>query len=360
MHIAEWMRSRFGVALLAAVSTAVVTGGISAAALPSAGATIHGCYSSTDGYLRVVDPQNQACQGDETAISWNQEGQVGAAGDAGAQGERGEPGPAGDPGVLALAGKSCPIDASVTGFDESGNLLCSDGTTTQPEGEPEGTGEDGDGLTDADDCAPTDPNPPGAEECFAPASVYDLTSKAVTGNALISELLVTAVTRSGSAAWVAAQPGDDQYQGAEGSAIKLVLTGMEKLPSVAIGDRLTAYGAVRQTAGHVELVADGLEVSSSGENVSPAVEVTAEELVGNVGLDGVLVSLTGWSLGTIGEGGWVTSAGITLDRTLMGEFPMHAVGTTFASVVGVAQTAQSTGTALLLPRVDEDFVIDAS
>ena len=36
MIVSEWMRSRIGVAVLAAVSTAVVTGGIAVAAVPGA------------------------------------------------------------------------------------------------------------------------------------------------------------------------------------------------------------------------------------------------------------------------------------------------------------------------------------
>ena len=56
----------------------------------------------------------------------------------------------------------------------------------------------------------------------------------------------------------------------------------------------------------------------------------------------------------------MTSGGIVLDRTLMGEFPPYPVETTFVSIVGVAQTAQSQGSALLLPREERDFVSDAN
>lgn len=57
------------------------------------------------------------------------DGVQGPSGPRGAQGQFGPPGPAGD--VASLAGISCPAGSSVTGFDEQGHLICSDGRTTE-------------------------------------------------------------------------------------------------------------------------------------------------------------------------------------------------------------------------------------
>lgn len=51
-------------------------------------------------------------------------GAPGAPGEPGAPGAPGEPGPPGAPGTLALAGKRCPDNAVVNGFDGDGNLIC--------------------------------------------------------------------------------------------------------------------------------------------------------------------------------------------------------------------------------------------
>ena len=57
------------------------------------------------------------------------DGAQGPSGPQGAQGPFGPAGPAGD--VASLAGISCPPGSSVTGFDEQGYLICSDGRSTE-------------------------------------------------------------------------------------------------------------------------------------------------------------------------------------------------------------------------------------
>lgn len=369
--IKAWLSSRAGVAVLAVVGTAMVTGGLSVAAAESGGDTIHGCYGSPRAHLRIIDPgQGESCKDGETAISWNSEGRVGATGPSGA---------------LALAGRACAAGASVTGFDSSGNPTCSDGSLASPApteepsseeltdptseptdatSEPTAPGDetttvedaDGDGLPDTEDCAPAAPNPPDAEGCFAPASVYDVSAKVVTGDALVSSLVVTAVTTSGAAAWIAAQPSQEGFEGVEGSAIKLVLNEVESRPELAIGDVVTAYGATRENAGHVELVAQGVEVTGRGAALGEPTALSAEELVGRTELDGTLVEVTDPELRPLGQGGWVLVGGVTVDGILMGGLPTLPAGTQLSSIVGIAQTAQSEGTALLLPRGPEDIV----
>jgi hypothetical protein len=80
-----------------------VIGAIAYAAIPDASGVIHGCYSKTNGALRVIDSAlSSRCAANEVAIAWNQTGREGPAGAAG---------PAGPPGPAAPSGPS-PVPAS--------------------------------------------------------------------------------------------------------------------------------------------------------------------------------------------------------------------------------------------------------
>ncbi len=85
-------------------------------------------------------------QGDPGAVG--PVGPQGEKGDMGAVGPQGDPGPAGLPGIqgpagpqgaqgipgnLALAGKSCPVDQYLSGFDDKGELVCSTVTADPPD-----------------------------------------------------------------------------------------------------------------------------------------------------------------------------------------------------------------------------------
>jgi len=61
-------------AVVAGLLTAA--GAVALAAIPDTGTGVfHGCYSTSTGALRVVDPSaNQACRASEKAITWNQSG----------------------------------------------------------------------------------------------------------------------------------------------------------------------------------------------------------------------------------------------------------------------------------------------
>jgi hypothetical protein len=50
----------------------------------------------------------------------------------GAVGPQGPAGPQGPPGTVGLAGQQCPATESVTGFDASGNIVCSSTTPPPP------------------------------------------------------------------------------------------------------------------------------------------------------------------------------------------------------------------------------------
>ncbi|HEX4725154.1 MAG TPA: hypothetical protein VH333_21775 [Pseudonocardiaceae bacterium] len=103
------------VATAAGIAVALTAAGaIAYAAIPDPSGAIHGCYDTTLGRLRVIDPAStnplsNRCVPTETAISWNQtgpqgipgpqgpQGQQGAKGDTGAQGQKGDPG---DPAAM--------------------------------------------------------------------------------------------------------------------------------------------------------------------------------------------------------------------------------------------------------------------
>jgi hypothetical protein len=96
----------------AALAVLVVGGGVAMATIPDSGGVIHGCYAKPSsgampGNLRVVDT-GQSCQASETALSWNQAGQLGPQGPAGPQGPVGQQGPKGDAGPQGPKGDQGP------------------------------------------------------------------------------------------------------------------------------------------------------------------------------------------------------------------------------------------------------------
>ncbi len=165
--------------LVGGVAGAFLAGGaVGVAAIPDSDGVINGCYQKNVGNLRVIDPTaGDECRKPEIAIQWSQtgpqgpagpqgpkgdtgatgpkgdtgatgaQGPVGATGPAGAKGDTGAQGPAGPPGPqgpkgdtgatgatgpqgprgMSVAGQSCANGQSVTGFDDSGNIICSSG-----------------------------------------------------------------------------------------------------------------------------------------------------------------------------------------------------------------------------------------
>ena len=144
--------------LLGAVTGAVLAGGAAAfATIPDSNGVINGCYQKNVGNLRVIDPSaGDTCHPSEIPISWSHTGPAGPQGPKGDTGATGPQGPAGPQGLKGdtgatgpqgpkgdkgdtgatgpqgppgsgLAGQSCPSGQSVTGVDQSGNIICSSG-----------------------------------------------------------------------------------------------------------------------------------------------------------------------------------------------------------------------------------------
>lgn len=165
--------------LLGVVAGAALAGGaVTWAAIPDSGGAIHGCYQKNVGNLRVIDPSaGDSCRPSEIPITWSQtgpqgpqgptgptgpqgpkgdtgatgpqgpigptgptgpkgdtgatgpQGPIGQTGATGPQGPAGPPGPQGPPGTN-VAGQSCQSGSFVTGFDQNGNIICSQGCPT--------------------------------------------------------------------------------------------------------------------------------------------------------------------------------------------------------------------------------------
>jgi len=112
---------------------------------------IYACVNNSSGTIKIVSATTE-CSNNEIQLVWNAQGvagptgpagptgatgptgptgpqgPTGATGPTGAQGPTGAAGPTGpkgDPGNLGLAGRSCPAQQFVTGFDANGQLVCS-------------------------------------------------------------------------------------------------------------------------------------------------------------------------------------------------------------------------------------------
>jgi hypothetical protein len=95
VHLKLRLTRRRVVVLVAAV-TLIAAGGAAYATIPDSGGVIHGCYSTKDGTLRVIDTDaGQTCGGKEASLDWNQTGPEGPPGPQGGPGPQGPPGPEG-------------------------------------------------------------------------------------------------------------------------------------------------------------------------------------------------------------------------------------------------------------------------
>ena len=93
---------------------------ISLGAIPGASGTISGCYSKSNGALRVIDTESgAACASNkENALSWNQQGP---------QGPAGPPGPALE--TLEVVANSSAVENSDDGFDlKVAHAFCPNGS----------------------------------------------------------------------------------------------------------------------------------------------------------------------------------------------------------------------------------------
>ena len=326
---------------------ALLGGAVAFGAIPGAGGQIDACVGKVGGVVRIIDVEKgEKCVAAlERPLAWNQAGRPGPAGARGPQGESGPQGPAGS---SAVAGKTCPAGQSLTGFDSSGELLCT--------GEEGGGGDaDGDGIPDADDCAPNDPNPPGADGCFAPTTVYQLHNFAHGSGVVISDVLVTGVQANPGFVWVAVQPGSPSYLGPQNSGLEIGLVALPENPDLEVGDRITVLGILShsQSVG-TQLLA--LDVTVVGAGIPVPYELPPADFAAATDeLDDVLVRVPGVSLTAHAGEDWLVSAGVTVVARLLAPLPSLPVGTDFASITGVAVIGHDI--AGLQPRSAADIVV---
>jgi hypothetical protein len=90
---------------------------IAFASIPGANGVVYGCYSNSNGTLRVIDNSTTQCKSNETALNFNQtgpQGPQGLQGPQGATGATGAAGPQGPAGPEGLQGAPGPAGASGT------------------------------------------------------------------------------------------------------------------------------------------------------------------------------------------------------------------------------------------------------
>jgi hypothetical protein len=112
--------------VLVGLGALAVAGGLAYAAIPDGNGTIHACVLNSQGQVRIVDPAQAPCKGNETALSWSQTGPTGATGATGAQGPAGPTGPAG--GLDHVQVVHVTAKASSSGF-ATALINCPTGTT---------------------------------------------------------------------------------------------------------------------------------------------------------------------------------------------------------------------------------------
>ncbi len=208
-----------------------------------------------------------------------------------------------------------------------------------------GPDADGDDIPDADDCAPNDPNPEGALECFVPTTIYDLNAGELpTGTrAYLENVLITARAGNNRVAYGATIPGDPGYSGQDFSGIELRTADI----FLETGSRQFLSGSVRD--GFFQVTDTG-DSAPCCEAVPDPIAVTPASLAsGPDALNGLLVEITNVSVASSSAEEWLLTESIRVDDDLFSELPQFGPGTVFESVRGHATTAGG-GTPAISPR----------
>jgi hypothetical protein len=190
------------------------------------------------------------------------------------------------------------------------------------------------------------------------ATIYEVADSTVGSGSRVrlGDAVLTAVSPSGLAAWIGAQPGDPGYAGPGYSGIEIDLSALRHPPPLAVGDLVRVQGTVTwDTAGNW-VGAEALSVRSTGQSVDP-VAVDAASLLAPAEsgpLDAVLVSTGPLTLASESASEWTMSDGIVLGDAIIGELPpVFLEGAVFESVTGIADTLG--GGPVLLPREFADI-----
>jgi hypothetical protein len=252
-------------------------------------------------------------------------------------------------------------------------------TATTPTGPTEPTGPDpndgdGDGVSNATDNCPANSNPgqedsdgddkgdacdpcpddtnPGTVGC--PTTIYAINdgTQASGSYVRISNALVTAKMGDGSAIWVQIKSTDvpDTTGSTAYAGLEVSTTGVS-LAGINVGSRVTIDG----TSGTHSLTAAQIAVVGT-DAIEYGGATAANFANGSVedALNGQFVNITSsTTLSSIsGTGEWVTAAGFTVGKRIIGTLPACATGTSL-SLFGIADLVASD--LVLLPRSTADL-----
>jgi large repetitive protein len=241
-------------------------------------------------------------------------------------------------------GPTGPVDSDGDGVPDSSDNCVSVSNAGQADADTDGKG-------DACDACPADSNP-GIQGC--PASIIDINMGNVANgsNVRLTNVLVTAVMGDESAVWVQLKstdpgnPGTTSYAGLE-----VDLTGIASPPALAAGNRVTIDGIVgTQSLTATAIIVNGTDAIEYGG--ATAANFANGSVNGT--LNGQFVTITSaTTLSSItGAGEWVTAAGFTVGKRIIGTLPACANGTNL-SLFGIADLVATS--LVLLPRSTDDL-----
>lgn len=266
----------------------------------------------------------------------------------------------------------CPLDPDTSQcqpFDD--NDLDSDGIENADDNCPRTPNTDqldgdGDGKGDACDDCPATANP-GVLAC--PATIYDIKQGQINGEVGVEDALVTGCS-AGNGYFVQTVEGDPGYAGADYSGIYVYDPATECGTSVSLGDRVTLNPAtVNVFFSQIQLTDAAIEILSSGNPAPTPVAVTSAIAGGDVptALEAVLVRVENAIVTelepTAGPGDnnpnneFVVDDALRINDLMHRADPFPVVSAVYSSITGILNYRN--GNSKLEPRDHSDLVLGA-
>ncbi|EYF05541.1 DUF4215 domain-containing protein [Chondromyces apiculatus] len=235
----------------------------------------------------------------------------------------------------------CPIDAGTTACtppnpddsDGDGIPNASDNCPTEPN--PDQADQDGDGRGDACDLCPTVANPAGAG---CPVTIYDIKSGTAPIGATVALNNVLVTARNNSGFFVQVKPGDTGYMGPERSGL-YVFGGAT---GVAVGDRVSiTSGVVTDYFGQIQLGSPTVAVQASMNEALPAPVVQTPAALASgataQALEGVLVEVHDVAVTGLDTmyNEFIVTGNLRVNDLLYLVTPFPTVGESFTAIRGI-------------------------